>query len=283
MRFGPVLLGCAVLAAQAPSVDAVMAKMDAYLASYEPQLSSLIADELMVQEARQPGRDLRRRDDNGLPVVARQRRRLASEVAFIALPDQAGWLGFRHVKTVDSRPVKNDGASLSAALGAPGFDAARRLLAASAEHNLGLPRTINLPNLPLEFLQPRNRMRLVPRLDGRERVRGVETTRVLWTERMTPTVIRNPNGTDMPSLLRTWIDPATGALWRAEVTTFESLENRESTSQIRVEFSRHKRLNLLVPSEMRETFATGLPRKGTGVATYTNFRRFQTSARIVPQ
>ena len=269
--------------AQASSTDAVIARLDEYLAGYEPELSALIADEIMVQEARHQGSDLRGRDDNRLPVPTRQRRRLSSEVAFIALPDQAGWLGFRHVKTVDSRLVKNDGTTLSAALGAPSYDAARRLLAASAEHNLGLPRTINLPNLPLEFLQPRNRIRLVPRLDGHERVRGVDATRVLFTERMTPTLIRNPNGADMPSLIRVWIDPATGALWRAEVTTFESLEYHEPTAQIRVEFGRHKALNLLVPTEMRETFATGLLGRGTGLATYSNFRRFQTSARIVPQ
>jgi hypothetical protein len=266
-----------------PSASDVVATLDSYLASYEPKLSSLIADEAMEQEVWLAGGDLRRRDTSGMPVARRQRRRLSSEVAFIALPDQAGWLGFRHVKNIDNRPSRDAGAALAPALATPGYDTARRLLAASAEHNLGLPRTINLPNLPLEFLHPRNRRRLVPRLDGHERVRRVDTTRVLFTERMTPTVIQNPNGTDMPSVIRVWIDPATGALWRAEVTTFESAETRVLKAQIRVEFDRHKALDMLVPIEMREVFPAEPPDSGTGVAHYTNFRRFQTSARIVPQ
>ncbi len=39
---------------------------------------------------------------------------------------------------------------------------------------------------------------------------------------------------------------------------------------------------MLVPTEMRETFPVEQPAAGTGVARYSNFRRFQTSARIVP-
>lgn len=276
------LLIVGLLALQ-PSVSEVVAKLDTYLSDYEPELSALIANEVMVQEARLANPDLRRRDADGLAVARQQRRRLISEVAFIALPEQAGWLGFRHVKDVNNRRVEDVGTPLASALTTPGYESARRLLAASAAHNLGLPRTINLPNLPLEFLHPRNRPRLVPRLDGHERVRGIATTRVLFIERMTPTVIRNPNGNDMPSIIRTWIDPATGTLWRAEVTTFEAGETRELKARIRVEFDRHKTLDLLVPTEMRETFPVGPSDSGTGVAHYSNFRRFRTSARIVPQ
>lgn len=275
------LLIVGLLALQ-PSVSDAVEKLDTYLSAYEPKLSALIADEVMEQEV-QFGGDSRRRDADGMPRARRQRRRLRSEVAFIALPDQAGWLGFRHVKQVDNRPARFAEASLTSSLMTPGYDDARRLLAASAEHNLGLPRTINLPNLPLEFLHPRNRRRLVPRLDGHERVRGVDSTRVLFIERMTPTLIRNPNGSDMPSVIRAWVDPATGALWRAEVSTFESGETREPIARIRVEFHRHKALDMLVPIEMRETFPVAPPDSGTSEAHYSNFRRFQTGARIVPQ
>lgn len=39
----------------------------------------------------------------------------------------------------------------------------------------------------------------------------------------------------------------------------------------------------MVPSEMREDFGVAnVPSGGTGVAKYSNYRRFQTSARIVP-
>lgn len=44
-------------------------------------------------------------------------------------------------------------------------------------------------------------------------------------------------------------------------------------------------LGMMVPVEMHETFAVigGLSARGDGVAFYTNFRRFGTSGRIIPQ
>ena len=281
MRLATLVIA-AFVAAQAPSADAVIAKMDAYLESYEPQLISLIADELLIQEINSTvSRSLSSDDLRPGPGITRQRRRLASEVAFVALPNDAGWLGFRNVKTVNNLKVQSGDRSLTTALQASSYDAARSLLNASAAQNLGLPRTTNLPNLPLEFLHQRNRKRLVSRLDAAQRIRGVDTTQVVFIERMTPALIQTPDGADMPSVVRAWID-GKGRLLRAEVSTFQASSATVSNT-IRVEFTEHKNLGLLVPTEMRETFPVVQPAKGTGVAKYSNFRRFQTSARIVPQ
>jgi hypothetical protein len=278
MRLATLVIA-AFVAAQAPSADAVIAKMDAYLESYEPQLSSLIADELLIQEINSTVSRLSSEDLT--PGITQRRRRLASEVAFVALPNDAGWLGFRNVKTVNNLKVQSTGRSLTAALQASSYDAARSLLNTSAAQNLGLPRTTNLPNLPLEFLHQRNRNRLVSRLGGTERIRGVDTTQIVFIERMTPALIQTPDGADMPSIVRAWID-RNGRLLRAEVSTFPA-SSATASNTIRVEFTEHKNLGLLVPTEMRETFPVVQPAKGTGVAKYSNFRRFQTSARIVPQ
>ncbi len=268
---------------QTPSdTDRVVAKLDEYLTAYEPKLSELIADEQMRQQIRtlmipQTSSVSRPR---GLRII----RDLASEVAFIALPNDAGWLGFRHVKSEGNKPVALADASLASTLQAPGLDAARELLNASARHNLGLPRTTNLPNLPLEFLRAHNRKRLLVRADGRDTVRGVRTLRLVFLERLTPTLITNPTtSADMPSVIRAWVEPASGRLMRAEVNTFTSFASKAFEGQIVVEFAANATLNLLVPSEMREVFAVERPGTGTSVATYTNFRRFQTSGRIVPQ
>jgi len=276
------LVIAAFIAAQTPSADAVIAKMDAYLESYEPQLSSLIADETMRQEVRQATNRGQPSEISRSARSIRLHRTIQSEVAFVALPDPAGWLGFRHVKAVNDKPVTLDGESLMTTLKSQGYDAARELLQASAQHNLGLPRTTNLPNLPLEFLHPRNRKRFLPRADGRERIRGRDTTRVVFLERMTPTLIRNPKGGDMPSVVRAWID-SDGSLIRAEVETFASAQTKSAENTIRVEFTMNKTLQMLVPGEMREDFPVMRPGSGTSVASYTNFRRFTTSARIVPQ
>jgi hypothetical protein len=249
----------------------VIAKLDAYMAVYEPRLSELVADERMEQTVRVSSRNLS------------NRRVLISEVAFIALPN-AGWLGFRHVKSVNNRGVSKSAHSLESTLTMPGMDAARALLRDSAAHNLGLARTTNLPNLPLEFLHVRNRHRMVARVDGQVMVRGVETTRIVFEETTTPTLIRNPKtDADMPAEVCAWIDHE-GRLLRAEVTTFTAARKLPYEHLVRVEFVESRPLGgLLVPSAMYEEFPVPYPHTGTAEATYTNFRKFQTSARIVPQ
>jgi len=279
-----LLLSIVILQPKPSALDAALAKLDAYLEAYEPKLSELIADEILIQEVNLPRNQLYMPPQAQSPGPSRVRRRIKSEVAFITLPNDTGWLGFRHVTAVDDRSVDQGKASLGSALQVRGYDAARALLNASAEHNLGLPRTTNLPNLPLEFLHQRNRKRLMARLDGRETVRGVNAVRIVLLERITPTVIRNPNtNADMPSVVRAWINDKNGQLLRAEVKTFASFEATAADNSLTVEFAPHQELGLLVPTRMREMFPVEPPRLGTGVADYSNFRRFQTSARIIPQ
>ena len=148
--------------AQSPTIDDTVAKLDSYLVEYEPRLSELIADEVMDQVIR---RGVRSAGLDGVDFGTDKGHRLESEVAFVSLPDDAGWLGFRHVKKVNKRAVRNSESSLASALSVQGYGAARRLLSDGAQHNLGLARTTNLPNLPLEFLHQRNRQRLVARTD----------------------------------------------------------------------------------------------------------------------
>jgi hypothetical protein len=58
-----------------------------------------------------------------------------------------------------------------------------------------------------------------------------------------------------------------------------------SPSSLRVDFTPNKELGIMVPLEMKEEFPSlgGLSARGDGVAFYSNFRRFGTGARIVPQ
>lgn len=281
MKIAALLLSV-LIALQPQPYDEVLAKLDAYLAEYEPKLSELIADEAMFQEVEGNGsRSTMPVDLAPGPANGTVRRRLRSEVAFIALPGDSGWLGFRHVKAVNQKELPDD-QSLTRILTIEGFDRARTLIEASAAHNLGLPRTTNLPNLPLEFLHRRNRHRLVVRLDGRERLQGVSAVRLVFHEKVTPTLIVNPQGGDMPSTIRAWIDPANGRLLRAAVRTFKYPNAPQFENSVDVEFAQEKALGLLVPQEMKETFP-GDPGKGTSAAIYSNYRRFTTSARIVPQ
>ena len=51
---------------------------------------------------------------------------------------------------------------------------------------------------------------------------------------------------------------------------------------VSVDFREHQALGLLVPTAMREKFFSDRERRAWGTASYSNYRRFQTSARIVP-
>lgn len=277
----PSLIAAVALVVQTDDAGMIRDRLDKYLLDYEPQLSTLVADERMTQ------RDGASRQANDQTAEPTRNRRIDSEVAFISLPGNAGWLGFRRVLRVNNKEVKDKGTPLAALLtdgASDDYDQARLLLTDSASANLGSPRTTNLPNLPLEFLHPRNRHRLHHRVDGHEKIRGIETTRMIFEEHSTPTIIQRPEGGDMQSLVTAWIETSTGRLIRAQVKTRDSrIGVLPFDNLIWVDFRPDEKLGLLVPYEMREDFFAGRFREGTGSARYTNYRQFKTAARIVPQ
>lgn len=258
-----------VTATRNAAVDAVLERLDGYLDRYEAELSSVVADEELIQETE--GR-----------VVRRLNRRLKSEVAFIRLPGDREWLGFRNVRSVDGKPLTGVKtlAELLANTSADTQQQTSLLVNESAKYNLGNPRTINMPNLPLELLSRKYRARYDARLASRSRVRDRIVDEVELIEEGDPPIIYN-EGRQMQSRVRAWVDAESGALWRAEVTLRVPGDNRNPT-WLRVDFALEKTLQIMVPTTMRERF-NWIADTGTSLATYTNFRRFQTSARIVPQ
>lgn len=275
-----LLLG-ALTALQTPDVDAVRDRLDTYLLAYEPQLSSLVAEELLIQ------RDGPSREASVTAAPDTKNRRLISEVAFISLPGGTGWLGFRRAMKLNGKDLPDAGPSLGVLLtddDKDDYDQARLLIAESARLNLGLPRTTNLPNLPLEFLHPRNRRRFSHRVDGTEKIRGLNTTRLVLNETSSPTMIQRPEGGDMTSSVMAWVETGTGRLIRAQVKTRDArIGVLLFDALVWVDFKVDEKLGLLVPVEMKEEFFAGRFREGTGTARYTKYRRFQTTARIVPQ
>jgi hypothetical protein len=276
---GARLIGAALsltLLGSAPSVDQLRDKLDAYLRDYQPKLSAIIATELISQEL-EPiiGR---------LSVVTGHRRVIQSEMSFGSLPGGFGWLGFRRVQLVDRRPVPNDGPSTDELLRTAEYgEVAQALLAQGARHNLGSFRNTNLPNLPLELLHPRHRQRFSHAVGGTERINGTPTTTLVALEHQEPSIIRATDGTNIRNMVTAWLD-ADGRLLQAEVRSQLAGVNRSSVElRLFVRFDMHKQLGLLVPIEMREVFWSDTDqRKGKAVARYRDFRRFETSARILP-
>lgn len=276
-----IALAAGLVAWQVDDGNGIRDRLDKYLIEYEQQLSTVVAEERLSQ------RDAPSRDATVTAAPDSKFRTIISEVAFIGLPGKAGWLGFRRVMKVNGKAIKDAGTPLDVLLGegaANDYDQARLLLADSASANLGTPRTTNLPNLPLEFLHPRNRHRLHHRVDGVERIRGSDVTRLIFDERSTPTIIQRPEGGDMPSQVTAWVETATGRLLRAEVRTRDArMGVLQFANVVWVDFRTDPKLGFLVPHEMKEEFFSGRFREGTGTARYSRYRQFKTSGRIVPQ
>lgn len=74
------------------TVDDALDRLDDYLEKYERELSAVVADEELIQET--DGR-----------VTRKLSRRLRSEIAFLRLPGNLEWLGFRSVRSVDGKPL----------------------------------------------------------------------------------------------------------------------------------------------------------------------------------
>jgi hypothetical protein len=259
----------------------VLNLMHGYLRAYEAELSSVVADERFDQKFSSV-----RTRNVALGTEARVRRRIESEVSFLRLPGQHQWLGFRDVRKVDGRALRNPGPRVADLLQGGGdvLEQAQRIANASAAHNLGLPRTINVPTAVLEILHPAHRARFRYTPMGTSAIRGISASVLAFEETVRPTVVRQPNGGNIVSSGRVWVESRTGHILKAE--WFYDSEPHDPAIAVRpkliVEFELNKSLGFMVPVRMEEVFSVPYG-TGDGVAVYRNFRRFGTGARIVPQ
>jgi hypothetical protein len=270
-----LLVTVTVRAQEEPDLDVLLDKLATYLEGYESQLSAVVADESFTQEERRRGN-----------IVAS--RSTQAEVLFLRLPGEAEWFGLRDVKKVNGKPVEGTGVSLTELLTKPDKDVvtkAAAIVEASSRYNLGGRRTINMPTVPLEALGARNHPRFIFKLRGRARVAGVQTERLEFNEFDEPTLVQSPAGASLWSRGLVWIDPETGAIWRAELIVGPdkpgAFRRVDLESRIRVEFRKDAALQMLVPLELSENFwiRGGM---GYGRGKYSNFRKFGTGARIIP-
>ena len=272
-------------AAQRPGQREVLERLGVYLLGYERQLASLVAEERYQQWVE------RRRDGDRSDALPAERRTLVSDFGFLRLPGRSEWLGLRDTFLVDGQPVRPRDARLERLLadGSPGaLDELRRgIVEQNARYNLGdVARTINVPMLALDLLNPRHRWRFSFRRREDVRVDGRDLWTIAFDERERPTVVRGPRGDNRPARGIAWVDPIDGAvLWtQLRLGDGGGRNPLEATVTVRYEYS--PAVDLLVPVEMRELYdVSAREAEADGiraVATYSNFRRFQASARLVP-
>ncbi|MGH9148526.1 MAG: hypothetical protein ACRD1Q_17585, partial [Vicinamibacterales bacterium] len=222
-----------------------------------------------------------------------------SEMLFVWEPEQEKWLTVRNVLAVDGVAVPDSRNRLTVALAESGPDRLprlRRLRDESARFNIGgIFRNFSDPTLVLQFLDEPDQPRFTFTITGTEKVAGVNTWKLAFSERTRPTVVQSATS-DLPSNGFVWIDGANGSVVRTSLTLTDPETN--VAAEVTVDYRLNPKLSLWVPMRLVEHYTQqrfvnrappgSPPRQGTmserieGVATYSNFRRFETSARIVP-
>jgi hypothetical protein len=269
-----IVLG-ATPAAQQTSLNDVLARLDSYLLSYEQTLASVVAEERYSQTTSVLVRI-------GSPRVL-QSRVLLSDYALARSPGGQTWTGFRDTFEVDGKPVRDREARLAALLasGTPESSAqARRIAIENARYNIGgavTVRNINVPTMALDLMHRVNRSRFSLSRLGIEPIAGRTTWRLFFTERRAPTIIRDHNGRDRRARGSIWVDPSTG-----EVVKTTLQWDGEPKGFITVNYEPDTNISALVPVRMVEQYRRD-EMAVEGEATYSNYRRFQTSARIVQE
>lgn len=149
------------------------------------------------------------------------------------------------------------------------FEQAQAIMEESARYNVGnIRRTINVPTMALDFLTYFHRERFAFTDGGRD-----EIGRILnFTETGRPTYITTTNSRDLPVTGRFWVDEVTGRVERSELHALDPLVE----AHITVTYRTDPTSGGWVPERMEESYKRrGDPAEVRGIATYTNFRRFQ--------
>ncbi|HSC26477.1 MAG TPA: hypothetical protein VLD67_04330 [Vicinamibacterales bacterium] len=286
MRFDTVVsLACVVTTglAGAQSLSDVLARAGQYAIDYGAALATVIANESYTQQ-------LVRRDGSIL-----QSRTLRSEIAFVRLAGSTEWQAFRSVLFVDAVPVPGAEGRLEQVFRDSSrsiVDQARAIADESARYNLGpLRRNFNAPTTALMFVHPDHRERF--RFDRQEEQR-TDAGRV-WVirfrERRRGTIIRTPEGRDVPVEGRLWIALDSGRLLRSTLVAQDFLGSPgsprvRSHAELEVTWQRDERLDLWVPAGMRERYQGpwlddgSQPFEIAGTAVYSNYRRFDVEIRV---
>ena len=285
MAFALLIAALTCLPAEPLDLRAVMARAGAYVAKYQQDFSLLLADERYVQEvasaAKAEASDAKRAP--GVGGAATETRVLVSEFALVRVEDEDRtlWLAFRDVVEVDGRPVRDREERLQRLFRTPPANAlalAREIAFASARYNVGdVVRTVNVPTLALEFLEPAAQARSRFRKTAEETVDGVRAWVVSFEERARPTRIRTIGAQDVKTKGLAWIDPGTGRILKSEL---DAQLQRGLRARITATYAPVERLRMWVPVRMTERYETE-SHTITGEATYTNFRRFETDVKIL--
>jgi len=267
-------------AAQPPTLDEVLKRSAAYVEEFRKQLSGIATEEIYRQEVIKTERFV-----NSL--LINPTRRLKSELLLVQPADSDRYVELRDVFEVDGAPLENRQGRLEQLLRDPSAGSRiAAIIAASARYNIGsVTRNINTPLMSLQFLDATNQRRVefkhvakaAPVFPVKQDQAFNESTvfrvstemwNVEFRERGRGTIIRKPDGDDLPARGRFWIDPSNGSVLISELT----VDGGGVNATVTVSYQSEPLMGFLVPIEMRESYL-GRGERITGHAEYGKFRQ----------
>jgi hypothetical protein len=264
------------------SAAGVVRAAAAYLKTYQEQLTFLIADEAYTQQVR-----AQMPDDQGP-----KGRTMKSEMFFMFTPADRVWMAIRDIIEVDRKPVTGRQDLRAALETMPTAQVARTFKAQNSRFNIGrVQRNFNEPILSLLVVDSRYLPNFTFDRRRVERIAGGALVTVTFAEKGVPTLITDLQSRPVFSKGEMIIEAATGRIRRAQL----SLIIQGVTLELTTTYGPDERLGLWVPIQFRERYQEGVLSGGTArtrlenttnyeeivcEARYTNYRRFETTARI---
>jgi hypothetical protein len=190
------------------------------------------------------------------------------------------WVGFRNVKAVDGHPVPDAAARFEELLRKSDASLAglKALADESSRLNLGpAERNFNEPTQALRVLDQTNTTRFMFQQDGTERIADITTWRVQFREVGRPTLIQRARR-DAPAHGFLWIEPGKGVIVRTELRVEDPTSGAHAV--IVVDYGPDRRLGFWIPRKMSEVYDGGATTV-KAIAEYSNFKRFETSSRLL--
>jgi hypothetical protein len=272
-------------------VAAILDRAGASVRQFEQQFAVVLSDETYDQ------REHLSLIVDGAPRSRGARRTLHSELLFMWMPEAQEWLMVRTVLLVNGAPVAESRDRLERALAETDPDRLtrlRRLRDEGARFNIGqIVRNFSDPTLALQFLDPVYQPRFTFTLSDRRNVNGVDAWQLAFAEHRQPTVV-NVDGHDIFSEGSVWVAVSDAAVVRTSARWVDARTNMRANMV--VNYRRDPKLELWLPARMEESYTQNGWVSSEGrpphvvtaneqiecVATYSNFRRFEASGRLVP-
>ena len=272
----------------APDVGPLVERASAHVARFVAAGSVLLAREHYEQEAvTRSGAAMRFPDSRAGAIT--ERRTLESEVALVQLLADRIWLLARDIIVVDGRRLEERQRiripALNPTTSGDALDAFRTVAQQGARFNIGgVRRDLNVPTVALWFLSDGMRDHFEFRHAGAAEIDGVSCTVVRYVEGERPWLM-HAEGRPARVEGRFWIREDSGAVLRTELVLPSPPHATPGRATIEVDYAFTAAVDAWTPREMRERYEVGARGANlvTGVARYTDYRRFSVDTRIVPR